>query len=254
MHLSKTKGLCGSCWSISAIGSLEASIARNTAMDIFYSQLPPDLMSLSQKWSRNDTTIATNEIHSRVPQNQLNIAVQNAQIIEKKAFNVSKLSIQELIDCDTRENQGCIGGNPVMAFPFIHKYGLVSNSQYPYEGKQNRHCEVDKLKPIATTDSWGILRAKDESKMEFVLRHIGPISVGFNGSDKSFLNYKGGIYDSKLCRDHPNHAMLITGYGEERNQEGELVSCTASLIFKCTFSDFLTKNARFIIAQILDRP
>lgn len=193
-------------------------------MDVFYNEMPPSIQTISSSWKHNDTLVAAKVIQSTIPPNQLNQAVHKAQQIESKAINLAKLSIQELIDCDTKHNQGCIGGNPVMAFPYIHKHGLVSSNDYPYDGVQNKKCLDDDLPPIATTNSWGVLKAKDESTVEYALRHLGPISVGFNGGDKAFLLYSGGIFDSKLCSNHPNHAMLITGYGEEEDINGNTVS------------------------------
>ena len=78
-----------------------------------------------------------------------------------------------------------------MAFWYIHKKGLVSSKVYPYCGLQNRKCERNELeKPIATCNSWGLLKPKDEEKMESALRYLVPISVGFNGGDKSFFYYR----------------------------------------------------------------
>ena len=72
-------------------------------------------------------------------------------------------------------------------------------------------------------DAWGLLTPKDEKNIERVLRHVGPVAVGINGSENSFLHYKSGIFDSKSCHSRLNHALLIVGYGEEiRN--GKFVS------------------------------
>jgi C1A family cysteine protease len=51
--------------------------------------------------------------------------------------------------------------------------------------------------------------------MELALRYIGPIAVGINGGDHSFLTYSGGIFDSLRCKQGANHALLIVGYGED---------------------------------------
>jgi hypothetical protein len=42
------------------------------------------------------------------------------------------LSAQELIDCDTKFDNGCNGGNPIYAFQYIVEKGLTRNSDYPY--------------------------------------------------------------------------------------------------------------------------
>ena len=152
-----------------------------------------------------------------------NMAVRLAQMAEHEAIDVADLSVQELVDCDTWADQGCTGGNPLIAFYFIHRYGLTSTSSYPYVGQQQK-CQVDRVaNPIATVQSWGILTSDHEDNMELVLRNIGPIAVGVNGADPSFLAYTGGIFDSTDCDQVANHALLIVGYGQETNSKGRTV-------------------------------
>ena len=143
-------------------------------------------------------------------------AVLEAQRAEITTKQQTMLSVQELIDCDTEFNQGCTGGNPLFAYPFIRRYGLVNRTSYPYEGKQTRCHKHLLTTPVATVESWGLIVPKSEENMELVLRSLGPIAVGLDGNDPLFLSYKGGIFDSENCsRHHPNHAMLIVGMGEE---------------------------------------
>ena len=147
-------------------------------------------------------------------------AIEEAQRAESHAIQFINLSIQELIDCDSKYDQGCVGGNPVLAFPFIYKHGLVSSNDYPYTGK-HKHCHKKKMKrAIATAESWGVLESENEQNMKHVLRHLGPIAVGLDGSDKAFTHYKSGIFNSIKCSTALNHAMLIVGYGEEETETG----------------------------------
>jgi hypothetical protein len=138
-----------------------------------------------------------------------------AQSIERQSMDVLKLSIQELIDCDSAVDQGCVGGNPLLAFYFIHRYGLTSTDHYPYVGTKNKCHKKYANQPIATVESWGILPPNSERHMELVVRYIGPIAVGFNGADPTFLSYAGGIYANDNCHHRSNHALLVVGYGEE---------------------------------------
>lgn len=39
---------------------------------------------------------------------------------------LESLSAQQLVDCDTAWDQGCIGGNPAFAYPYIIRHGLAS--------------------------------------------------------------------------------------------------------------------------------
>lgn len=151
------------------------------------------------------------------------LAVAFAQGVERDSFRRLNLSVQELIDCDTSADQGCTGGNPLLAFYFIHRYGLTSWNDYPYVGFEDT-CK-DKLveKPVATVKSWGIVAPNHENHMELVLRYIGPIAVGVNGGSRSFLSYSGGIFNKPDCEQGANHALLITGYGQETQTDGSLV-------------------------------
>jgi Papain family cysteine protease len=119
------------------------------------------------------------------------------------------------VDCDTSGDQGCTGGNPLLSFYFIHRYGLTTWDKYPYVGHQDECREHLIKQPVATVKSWGIISPNHEAHMELVLRHIGPIAAGVNGASPSFLAYEGGVYDNPYCRQGANHALLITGYGEE---------------------------------------
>lgn len=150
-------------------------------------------------------------------------AVEFAKSIEEAAFQMANLSIQELIDCDTAADQGCIGGNPLLAFYFIHRYGLTSWSEYPYVGFED-YCHKKRVnQAVAKVKSWGIVAPNHEHHMELVIRYIGPIAVGVNGAERSFLAYQEGIFDKPYCRQGANHALLITGYGQEVTDNGEIV-------------------------------
>lgn len=133
-----------------------------------------------------------------------------------------RLSVQELIDCETSLDQGCSGGNPLLSFDFLHRYGLTSWHRYPYTGEMG-HCQTIR-NPIAKVQAWGMIPPHKEHLMKLAVRYLGPLAVSFRATHPSFLNYTTGIFDEENCgakQDpdhvtiHNNHALLITGYGEE---------------------------------------
>ena len=218
------QGVCGGCWAFVATGTLEASVARHQAFH--WQQTTRDYpvrnnSSSSSSNNDNDTTNQTNDTKSfttshihkdNVNHNPQNESNNMTRRVERQSL--VPLSVQQLLDCDTRKNHGCAGGNPVFSYRFLHQHGITTAARYPYLGYQGVFCRVEPT--VAKVQAWGLLPPHDPLTLELVLRHIGPVSVAINGMDPTFLQYKSGIYDDPQCQQHrKNHAVLLVGYGQE---------------------------------------
>jgi hypothetical protein len=133
-------------------------------------------------------------------------AVDVARRVERRSIETAELSVQELIDCDTRYDQGCAGGNPLLAYYFLRRYGVTSARNYPYTGKMDtcRYRKVDE--PVATVKSWGILTADHENNIEKVRCSVRVTNIvrGVGQSSYFFFIDTSAISDigDLLCMHH----------------------------------------------------
>ncbi|XBJ21346.1 hypothetical protein VPH35_012018 [Triticum aestivum] len=130
------------------------------------------------------------------------------------------LSVQQLIDCDTKNN-GCIGGHSNVALEYIRKNGLWSESSYPYMDQSNSlGCKVNKA-VVARISGFETVPTTEEALEEAVAKQ--PVIIYLKWPP-SMNNYKGGIIDYEdLPTTLPDgrqlrwHAVLIVGYGTDSN-------------------------------------
>ncbi|KAF8059391.1 Vignain [Scenedesmus sp. PABB004] len=128
-----------------------------------------------------------------------------------KTGHVTSLSEQQLVDCDNKNNLGCLYGLAENAFVYIKSKGITTSSDYPYLGAQ-RQCETDlAAKPSSKLLDFKHIEPATEEEMLLALAR-GPISVEIT-ADWTFMSYSGGIYQSGSCTGETNHAVTIVGAG-----------------------------------------
>ncbi|CAA0834911.1 Xylem cysteine proteinase 2 [Striga hermonthica] len=126
--------------------------------------------------------------------------------------NLTELSEQELIDCDTTYNNGCNGGLMDYAFAYIvEKGGLHMEEDYPYAMEEGT-CGVDRGEPdVVTIDGYNDVPANDEQSLLKALANQ-PLSVAIDASGEDFQFYKGGVFDGS-CGTELDHGVAAVGYG-----------------------------------------
>ncbi|XP_047531377.1 cathepsin L-like [Vanessa atalanta] len=135
----------------------------------------------------------------------------------KTGFLVS-LSEQNLIDCSTEYgNKGCKGGFVANSFTYIRDNGGIDTEEsYPYKAV-SKMCRYDSDYVGAKVVGFVDLPKGDENKLKQAVASEGPVSVTIDASARSFQLYTTGIYYDKKCSSkHVNHAMLVVGYGTDK--------------------------------------
>ena len=134
------------------------------------------------------------------------------------------LSIQMLIDCDTKDS-GCNGGLMEYAFAWIKSNGgkVMLEKDYPYVGYKSE-CKYDESKTVDMRvtgykklgSSWSTFSPVDEDEIKEFLYETGPLAIALNA--KMLQTYSSGIIDatSTQCPSSGiNHAVLLVGYGTD---------------------------------------
>ncbi|KAF7067505.1 hypothetical protein CFC21_073393 [Triticum aestivum] len=133
-----------------------------------------------------------------------------------------KLSEQQLLDCVTCSSDGCEGGRVVPAFRYLHRNGgQVLNDVYPYTAEVNTvHKRV--IAPAVSIDGFAFTYGGTEKKLKVAVASQ-PVVVAL-GADKAFVEYDGGVVDSKnytlaelstikFRGSYIGHYVTVVGYG-----------------------------------------
>nr|GMD10858.1 senescence-specific cysteine protease SAG39-like [Ipomoea batatas] len=123
------------------------------------------------------------------------------------------LSEQQLLDCDLNSD-GCGGGIRTEAFQFVKDNGgLVTESDYPYEGAQES-CNAQNLgTPAATISGYQEVAPTESALLAAVTNQ--PVSAGISLDGGLFHHYSSGVFtgDNGDCGSGSRHAITIVGYG-----------------------------------------
>jgi len=131
---------------------------------------------------------------------------------------LASLSPQQFVDCATKTNNGCKGGNMIPATQYATTTGICNEASYPYRAKdgscQSSSCRV--VVPHYGVTGVKTVNPTDENAlMEAVTKQ--PVGCTICAQTSTFQLYRGGVL-SKACGDNIDHAVLIVGYGSDNGR------------------------------------
>jgi len=96
--------------------------------------------------------------------------------------------------------------------------GLTSAKDYPYEGSDTP-CKKSKFKTnsVKLAGYRKIARGSEEDLADALAQR--PVAVGIDAHHPAFKLYDSGVFDVDYCTTRLTHAVLITGYGETKDQQ-----------------------------------
>ncbi|GFS38159.1 xylem cysteine peptidase 2 [Actinidia rufa] len=129
--------------------------------------------------------------------------------------NLTSLSEQELIDCDTSFNHGCNGGLMDYAFEFIMANGgLHKEEDYPYLMEEGTCDERKEESEVVTISGYHDVPENNEGSLLKALANQ-PLSVAIEASGRDFQFYSGGVFDGH-CGSELDHGVAAVGYGSSK--------------------------------------
>ncbi|KAF1002049.1 cysteine protease XCP2-like [Apium graveolens] len=132
--------------------------------------------------------------------------------------NLTSLSEQQLVDCDTSSDNGCHGGLMEHAFTYIMTHGgLHKEEDYPYIMKEGTCDENKDETEVVTINGYHNVPKNNEESMLKALAHQ-PISVAISASGRDFQFYSGGVFDG-FCGFRLDHGVTAVGYGTAKDMD-----------------------------------
>lgn len=133
----------------------------------------------------------------------------------------SDTSEQELVDCDTKKDDGCSGGWYDWAWDFVlEEGGIASEEDYPYTARDGECLmEENGIENLEGTDISGYTRVPKFKTKALMQALVGqPVAVAINASAAGFQFYESGVFSGD-CSVLVNHALLAVGYGTTEDGE-----------------------------------
>ena len=124
--------------------------------------------------------------------------------------SLPNFSEQSLVDCG-REfgTNGCNGGLMDPAFRWAAKYGMPSQSAYPYTGRDGR-CRIRGQKTTKVNRSYhDVPRNNNAQLVNAISQQVVSVAIAAN----AIMLYKRGVFTNWGCGTGLNHGVAAVGYG-----------------------------------------
>ncbi|KAL8543308.1 hypothetical protein ACS0TY_004015 [Phlomoides rotata] len=134
-------------------------------------------------------------------------------INQLKTGTLISLSEQELVDCDTTQDEGCNGGLMDNAFEFIiTNHGLTTESNYAYKGVDGTCNRKEESSHVAKITGYEDVPSNSEAALLKAVANQ-PISVAIDASGSDFQFYSSGVFTGE-CGTDLDHGVTAVGYGK----------------------------------------
>lgn len=164
----------------------------------------------------------------------------------RKFYELLILSPQQILDCDKNGGDGCNGGYPNLAYPYLKEHALATYDEYPYQARQGT-CQENKFRGLARVTGFEYCtNDKDEGEkiipcnknLYLSIFAKGPVALGMDSTSRKFRFYNSGVVtvDNSDC-NYANHA--VTGVGYFNGNEGE------GIIVRNTWGSWWGENGNF---------
>ena len=132
-----------------------------------------------------------------------------------KVGRLDTFSVQQIVDCSINYgNEGCYGGFMDQAFWYIIDNGLATSKSYPTKNtNETQPCKYTKtIKAITFSKCADVPEGNYTKLLSAVIQQ--PTSVAIDA--RNLKLYKEGVYNKECSDSYINQAMLIVGYGTDK--------------------------------------
>eukprot|EP00347_Sterkiella_histriomuscorum_P003859 403362666 len=138
------------------------------------------------------------------------------------------LSPQDMVSCDTN-NYGCDGGYLNLAWQYLEKKGVASDSCEPYKSASGTapscpsKCANGQAIKKYKCQAGSTKQANGAAATKSLIQQSGPVETGFTVY-ADFFNYKSGIYHHVSGGAEGGHAVKILGWGKQGSENYWIVA------------------------------